>query len=266
MQFFNKSILLFIPCRNCETSIVEVISNIPQELRGQIECLIIDNQSTDSTSELVFKEINNENHPFKINLIKTKNDIGYAGSQKLAYLLATQSPNVKYVIMLHGDGQYDPSLLKDFVPLINNKYAIVNGFRDKRTYPHREETPFITYYIIKILSWFESLITGHTHKEWHSGFVMYDSDFLRKIPLQFLSDIPHIDAEFLICAGILNENTKSIPIYKNYDGYEAFCGLPRIRHVLNVFKIMFKFRIGYYHTILTANNVSKINYKYDIIA
>ena len=263
---FDKSILIYIPCYNCETTIVEVVSNIPRELQNQIDCLVIDNQSTDRTSEVVLEEIKKGKRHFKINLIRTKKNIGYAGSQKLAYILAAQSSNVKNVIMLHGDGQYDPSLLKIFIPMINENYSIVNGYRDKRIYSHREETPFITYCIIKILSWFESLITGYYQKEWHSGFVMYDTEFLRKIPLQFLSDTRHIDGEFLICAGILKENTKSLPIFKNYDGYEALTGLTRVRHVINVVRIILKFRRKYYHALLKKKNIGKINFKFDIIA
>lgn len=243
-----------------------MISNIPRKLQNQIDCLVIDNQSTDRTSEVVLEEIKKGKRHFKINLIRTKKNIGYAGSQKLAYILATQSSNIKYVIMLHGDGQYDPSLLKIFIPMINENYSIINGYRDKRTYPHREETPVITYCIIKILSWFESLITGYYQKEWHSGFVMYDTEFLRKIPLQFLSDTRHIDGEFLICAGILKENTKSLPIFKNYNGYESLTGLARVRHVVNVIRIILKFRRKYYHALLKNKNHDKINFKFDIIA
>ena len=94
---------------------------------------------------------------------------------------------------------------------------------------------------------------------------MYDTEFLRKIPLQFLSDTRHIDGEFLICAGILSENTKSLPIYKNYSGYEALRGISRLKHVLNVVRIILKFKMGYYHRILRTGDTCKIDYGFDIL-
>jgi len=262
---FRKPILVYIPCYNCAQGIVETLSNIPLQLQDQIECLVVDNQSTDSTAELVIQEIKEKKHPFRISLIKNKKNIGYAGSQKLAYSLVSQSAGVKYVVMLHGDGQYSPSLLTQFIAQTDKNYAIVNGYRDKKIYRHQEETPFVSYCIIKVLSWLESMITGFAQKEWHSGFVMYRKEFLRKIPLKQLSNRPHIDGEFLICAGVLGEQTLGLPVYKKYIDYEAFCGIPRIKHVLHVFGIMLKFRRKYYHRMLEASNISKIDFDYDVI-
>ena len=71
--------------------------------------------------------------------IKTKENIGYAGSQKLAYYLAIQDDFPDYVIMLHGDGQYDPSLLSIIAPYVDKGFAIVNGFRDKKSFPKKKQ-------------------------------------------------------------------------------------------------------------------------------
>lgn len=263
---FKKPILVYIPCHNCEKSLAGVLSGIPPELYAEIECLIVDNYSTDKTREVALNEIKNKKFPFRINLIRTRKDIAYAGSQKLAYSLACQSSGVQYVVMLHGDGQYPPSLLKEFLAQGNRNYAIINGFRDKGYYPDKEETPLETYLVIKFLSWLENLATGCSQKEWHSGFVMYKKEFLKMIPLQLLSNMPHIDGEFLLCAEILGEETMSIPIYKKYKDCEAFPMPGRIKHVINVFKIIFKFRTGYYRVILKKRMASNINFDFDILA
>jgi len=261
---FNKPVLIYIPCYNCEKTIIDVLSNIPLELHKQIECLVVDNRSVDSTLGLVLHEKNK--YPFIIKIIRPTKNIGYAGSQKLTYHLAGNNSNVKSVIMLHGDGQYDPSLLKKMIPYINKGYAIVNGYRDKKKYPYLEQTPIVTYSLIKILSWFESIITGCRHEEWHSGFVMYDTEFMSQIPLQFLSSSMHIDGEFLLCAEILGKKTKSVPIYKRYKGYESFGGTQKIKHVFNVFKIILKYKNMYYHSILNSNTGCKIDYSFEIMA
>ncbi len=260
---FQKRILIYIPCYNCEENIIETMAMIPEECHDQIECLIIDNQSNDQTVNHVLKEMKAKKYPFKVHLIRNKKNYGYAGSQKTAYSLAINSPNVEYVIMLHGDGQYPSVLLKQFMAVINDDYAIVNGYRHKKSHPEKEETPWSTYCIIKTLSWIESVLTGFKQKEWHSGFVMYQTKFLKKIPLHKMSNTPHIDGEFLILAGVMGERTFSVPIYKKYKDLQAFAGLSRIVHVLNTFRIALKVRFKYYHRLLKNPDTTLIDYQFE---
>jgi len=262
---FQKPIVIYLPCYNTESAIVNTLSNIPEEFHDKIECLIVDNNSEDSTTDKVSKEVGRGTFPFKIHLIKANENLGYAGSQKLAYSLVTRSTNVEHIIMLHGDGQYDPSLMKKFLPLLGKNYGVIFAYRDKSLFPDKEETPIVTYLIIKILSWLENFLTGIDVKEWHNGFVLYQNDFLRKIPLQLLSDFPHIDGEFIIAASILQENTTSIPIYKRYENRVAFQGLGRIKHVFTIFKVMYRFKRKYYHGILKDGNPPAVSDEFDII-
>src|SRR3989338_7830804 len=108
---FKKAILVYLPCYNCAGKIAQTISQIPKELYDKIECLVVDNFSTDSTADEVEEEIKKNIHPFPIRLLRNQKNLGYAGSQKTAYALASQSSVVKHVVMLHGDGQYPPVLL-----------------------------------------------------------------------------------------------------------------------------------------------------------
>jgi glycosyltransferase involved in cell wall biosynthesis len=249
---FQQPVLVYLPCYNCEAFIADTISNIPVELHSQIECLVVDNQSTDRTADIVRGLKNGGNLPFKVSLVQTTENLRYAGSQKLAYALAREAPPVSKVIMLHGDGQYDPKLLSLLQPYLQQEYGLVNGYRHKPSFPDQEETPTTTYTIIKILSFIESLLTGIRQKEWHSGFVMYDTRFLSKVPLEALSTTRHIDGEFLICAGVLGEKTKAIPIYKRYEGYEEFKGAPRVQYLFDVAKVVWRYWLGYYHRVLDS--------------
>ena len=63
-----------------------------------------------------------------------------------------RSNKCKKIIMLHGDGQYSPKLLLEFVPYLFDYYSIVYGYRSKKIYSYEEETPQATYFIIKILN------------------------------------------------------------------------------------------------------------------
>ena len=256
----NKPVLIYVPTFNCKEHILETISKIPKNLHSKIECLVIDNQSNDGTWELL---CNNTQVGFKLHLIRPASNLGYAGSQKLAYEIATKNSIIKYVVMLHGDGQYDPSLINLLLEKIDNNFALVNGFRDKKAFSHLEETPFITYYVIKFMNWLENKMTGFNFKEWHSGFVVFSNEFLKNIPFHSLSNSPHFDGEMLILAGILNKSTESIPIYKKYNNHKAFQGLDRIFHVLNTFRTIIKFKYSYYHKLLKVKSVNNIHFEYE---
>ena len=261
---FQKPVLIYMPCYNCAKKVVQTIREIPAELHDMIECFVVDNCSSDKTSAIVLEEIKAKRHPFRINLIQPKENIGFAGSQKLALYIASLSANVKHVIVLHGDGQYPPIMLKQFIPYLEKDFAIVNGHRSKRVYPDKEETPFITYSMIKFLSFCESVLLGLPEKEWHSGLVMYKTEFLRKIPFQFLSPWIHIDGEFLMCAGVLKEKTFSVPIYKRYKGFDAFAGLGRLKYITHVLRLIWRFKRGYYHNFLRSANKAQIPYQFYI--
>ncbi|MCK5081332.1 MAG: glycosyltransferase family 2 protein [Candidatus Omnitrophica bacterium] len=245
----NKKILVYIPCYNCAGKIRQTFQEIPNELHGQFECLIIDNHSADNTKDIIEEIIREEIYPFKIHFISTDKNLGYAGSQKLAYHFALQYEYVSHVIMLHGDGQYPPILLKKIMLYTEQDFELVYGYRTKRKHSE-EETPWPRYITIKTLSWIESCLLGIKHKEWYSGFVMYRTDFLRKIPLEKLSSTMHIDGEFLMCAHILNAKTRAVSIYKRYKAFKKMNNLTGVSVIVHIFQSIYKYRRGYYRQII----------------
>jgi len=245
----NKKILVYMPCYNCAGKIRQTFQEIPNELHSQFECLVIDNHSTDNTKDIIEEIIREEVYPFKIHFIRTDKNLGYAGSQKLAYRFALQHECISHVIMLHGDGQYPPALLNDIMPYTEKDFELVYGYRIKKNHS-KEETPWPRYITIKTLSWIESFLLGIKHKEWYSGFVMYRTDFLRKIPLEQLSSTMHIDGEFLMCAHILKSKTYAVPIYKRYKVFKKLSSLTGVSVIIHIFKLIYRYRRGYYRRII----------------
>lgn len=252
---FTKKILVYIPCYNCGDKISLVLSEIPEIFHPLIDCLIIDNCSSDNTSSIISNIIQNNTYPFKIFHLRTSLNLGYAGSQKLAYKLFCASSVLENIIMLHGDGQYPSIHINNFLNYLEKDCGLVNGFRSKRDFPQQEETPALTYLIIKLLSLIESLLLNIPQKEWHSGLVMYSKEYLKKVSLNQLSETMHIDGELIICANILKEKTASFPIYKRYKEHAGLGGMTRLMHIVNVFKIIFKTWRGYYRNILRTQTV-----------
>ena len=68
--------------------------------------ILVDDFSKDGTVALA-KELN-------IKVIAHPHNVGYGGNQKTCYMEAIRD-NADIVIMLHPDGQYDPSIIPDMV-------------------------------------------------------------------------------------------------------------------------------------------------------
>ena len=239
----SKKLLIYIPAYNCGKYIVSVLDEIPSHFWDIADIFIVDNCSTDDTLANIQKARAENRWPNPVQVIQPESNLGYSGSQKLAYSIALNSQITQKVNMLHGDGQYPPELLEVFAPYIDSNHGIVYGFRDKATYPHIEETPTGTYRIIKALSALESFVTGHSRKEWHTDYVMYSREFLEQLDLEALTDTYHIDGHIQFVSGEFGTNVKAISIWKRYKNYEQLHGLNRMTYIFHVMRLMVQFRI-----------------------
>ena len=112
----KKKILIFIPAYNVEKQIVGVLKRIPIELLNEhfIRILIIEDFSRDDTKHTIEEYLKTSVDNNLIQLIKNEKNHGYGGVQKIAFKYALNN-NFDYVIMLHGDQQYEPELLPEFI-------------------------------------------------------------------------------------------------------------------------------------------------------
>jgi glycosyltransferase involved in cell wall biosynthesis len=266
----KRKILLYIPIYNCKKTIILVLNSIPKSTLEISTILIVDNGSTDDSVNVVKEWINSLNISF-INaiLIQTTSNLGYAGSQKLAYSIANLSESVDWVIMLHGDAQYDASLTKDLIGHINSEANAIYGYRTKTKYWRKDETPPLTWASIKFLNIIESLITGIKLKEWHTGFIMYSNKFLKQLNYDVLTDTPHLDGQILSISQTSPGGAIGIPIYKRYENLEQFSGLARVRYITSVFKLMpiiknMNKNKSYFRD--NPLNLSKVNGKFSLLA
>ena len=84
----GKRLLIFIVAYNAATTIEKVLNRIPRTLQSQdVEILIIDDSSKDDTflSGLRYQQ---RYSAFKITVLRTPQNQGYGGNQKLGYRYA----------------------------------------------------------------------------------------------------------------------------------------------------------------------------------
>src|ERR1700716_3171397 len=110
----GKRLLIFVVAYNAETTIEKVLNRIPASLRTKdVEVLIIDDSSNADTfaEGLRYQQ---RHSGFKITVLRTPENQGYGGNQKLGYRYAIENA-FDIVALIHGDGQYAPEKLLDLL-------------------------------------------------------------------------------------------------------------------------------------------------------
>ncbi|KKT51939.1 MAG: Glycosyl transferase family 2 [candidate division Kazan bacterium GW2011_GWA1_44_22] len=171
--------IVVLPAYNAEKTLEKTVRDIPREFVQEI--ILVDDSSSDKTSELAQK----------LGLIHKKHakNSGYGANQKTCYHLALQR-GADIIVMLHPDYQYDPRLIKYFIPFIEEGYFDVMLGARIRT--RREALaggmPKYKYISNRILTIFENLVSGQNLSEWHTGMRAYRREVLESIPL-ILSEV-----------------------------------------------------------------------------
>jgi Glycosyltransferases involved in cell wall biogenesis len=123
----RKRLLIFVVAYNAQTTIEKVLSRIPRNLRGHnVEILIIDDSSQDDTfgNGLRYQQ---RDSAFKITVLRTPENQGYGGNQKLGYRYAIDN-GFDIVALVHGDGQYAPEKLPALLaPLVADEPTRFSG-------------------------------------------------------------------------------------------------------------------------------------------
>lgn len=198
----KQKVLLFIVCYNAEKFIQSVLRRIPTALFQSelysVEILIIDDQSRDNTFDqaALFAEINAD---LKIKVLYNPVNQGYGGNQKIGYYYAIQN-HFDAVVLLHGDGQYAPSLLPEMIaPIISGEADVVMGSRMvKKTDALKGGMPLYKWLGNQFLTTAQNFLLKSRLSEFHTGYRAYRVSALASIPFECNSNYYDFDSEILI--------------------------------------------------------------------
>lgn len=194
-------LLVFIVAYNAEKTIQPTLQRIPARLLNdyEVEVLVIDDSSTDRTFDHGEVLRRAETLPFALTVLFNPVNQGYGGNQKIGFHYAIRH-GFDVVALIHGDGQYAPECLPELIePLASRQADAVFGSRMMRKADARRGgMPLYKVVGNSILTSLENRLLRATLSEWHSGYRLYSTDALRRIPFHLNSNLFHFDTEIII--------------------------------------------------------------------
>jgi len=201
----KTKVICIILTYNCATLVAQTFKNIPK--KGIDKIILVDDGSSDNTMEVARK--------LGITSFSHKH-LGYGGNIKFALNKALEM-GADYMIEVHGDGQYDPSIIPSALEEIRKGYVLLLGSRfvDKRQ-PLKDGMPLERYIANILLSYFYQLILRTQLTEFHTGFHIYTKKFLNSVGFTNTSNGHIYSLEIIFQAIYKKLPITEVPIRCNY--------------------------------------------------
>jgi glycosyltransferase involved in cell wall biosynthesis len=262
--FAGKRLLILIVAYNAETTIEKVLKRIPASLHSMdVEVLIIDDSSGDGTFAKGL-DYQQRTPDFKITVLRTPENQGYGGNQKLGYRYAIDN-GFDIVALIHGDGQYAPEKLPTLLqPLLGEEADAVFGSRmiDK-TAALRGGMPFYKWLGNQILTRFQNVVLGTRLSEFHSGYRLYCTKALAQIPFEKNTNDFHFDTEIIIQLVLKKLRIIEMAIPTFYG--DEICYVNGLNYAWNIFKSTIRARLCRLHLFYDRRfDVQPVEEVYDL--
>ncbi|GAC1655332.1 MAG: glycosyltransferase family 2 protein [Candidatus Dormibacteraceae bacterium] len=203
----GRHIIIVMPAYNAAQTLKLTWEAIPPGWFERI--ILVDDSSRDATVDVA--------HSLNLDVISHPHNVGYGGNQKTCYMEALRL-GAEVVVMLHPDGQYDPTLVPEIVaPILRGEYAMVLGSRFLiRGGARAGGMPMYKYISNRFLTTVENLFLGHHFSELHTGYRAYSREFLETVPFLRNSNDFVFDTEVIAQAVAFGFRVGEIPVATKY--------------------------------------------------
>jgi len=222
------------------------------------DVLVCDDANSDSAS-MVGARFAAENLNKNIHVFTHRINLGYGGNQKFGYQWVLNK-NYDALVLLHGDGQYAPEIINEFVkPIRTGSADVVLGSRMLTSGAARKGgMPLYRLVGNKILTRWQNFVTGTSLSDWHCGYRAYSIASLRSINFLENSDGFDFDTQIILQLNSAGRRIHEIPILTYYG--DEICLVQGIKYARQVSTAVVKHRLktmGFF-----ASNVINSEYRF----
>lgn len=241
-DFHGKRVLIFVVAYNADGTLEDVLARIPRSLHSEaVEVLVVDDSSGDGTFRKGLR-FQNQRPPFKITVLRTPENQGYGGNQKLGYRYAIDH-GFDVVALLHGDGQYAPEKLPELLaPIVRDEADAVFGSRMLESGAARVGgMPFYKRIGNRILTAYQNRMLRTQLSEFHCGYRLYSTRALRQIPFERNTNDFHFDSEIIVQLVLKKLRILELPIPTFYG--DEICHVNGLKYAIDIVKTMLRVRL-----------------------
>jgi glycosyltransferase involved in cell wall biosynthesis len=158
---------------NAAATLSDTVRSIPRDWVDDV--ILVDDDSSDDTVTVA--------RTLGVDLVWHPHNAGYGANQKTCYLEVLQR-GADAVVMLHPDGQYEPSLIPRMVePVLRDEADLVLGSRFAEPgLALANGMPRWKYAVNRMLTGIENRVMGTQLSEAHTGYRAYSRRLLLTVP------------------------------------------------------------------------------------
>jgi glycosyltransferase involved in cell wall biosynthesis len=203
----DAKIVVVMPAHNAARTLAATVAAIPIDWVDEV--ILVDDKSSDNTVELA--------RDLPIHVVWHPHNVGYGGNQKTCYLQALQR-DADIVVMLHPDGQYEPSLIPQMVaPILADEADLVLGSRlAEPGMALAGGMPRWKYVANRGLTGVENRLLGSNLSEMHTGYRAYSRRLLLEVPFLRNALDFSFDSELLMQASHFGFRIAEVPARSRY--------------------------------------------------
>src|ERR1700674_1014674 len=206
-ELAGRRVVVVMPAYNASETLRDTWQDIPKEWVHKV--ILVDDASGDTTIDVA--------RSLAVEVIEHPHNVGYGGNQKTCYMEALRL-GADVVVMVHPDGQYDPTLIPQLVrPILRGEADMVLGSRFLTPGGARKGgMPLYKILANRFLTTIENLVLGRRFAELHTGYRAYTRGFLETIPFLRNSNDFVFDTEVIAQAVAFGFRVGEVPVVTKY--------------------------------------------------
>ena len=203
----GRRVVVVMPAYNASETLRATWHDIPKDWVHKV--ILVDDASGDTTIDVA--------HSLEVDVIAHPHNVGYGGNQKTCYMEALRQ-GADVIVMVHPDGQYDPTLIPQLVrPIIRGEADMVLGSRFLIPGGARKGgMPLYKIVANRFLTTVENLVLGRRFAELHTGYRAYSRGFLETVPFLRNSNDFVFDTEVIAQAVAFGFKVGEVPVETKY--------------------------------------------------